>query len=102
MGLSIIIIHRISHLWDGEKNEKSFHTCRSPRWTGYYANLCMFAYENDIPRSTLSRIEIGDNEAKLVTLKKIAEGFGWSLSELFERIEEKLPNNFKIFDDEHY
>jgi transcriptional regulator with XRE-family HTH domain len=65
-------------------------------------SLCMFAYENDIPRSTLSRIEIGDNEAKLVTLKKIAEGFGWSLSELFERIEEKLPNNFKIFDDEHY
>ena len=47
-------------------------------------------------------LKIGDNEAKLVTLKKIAEGFGWSLSELFERIEEKLPNNFKIFDDEHY
>nr|QGT49812.1 hypothetical protein Melaina855_1990 [uncultured Candidatus Melainabacteria bacterium] len=65
-------------------------------------SLCMFAYENDIPRSTLSRIEIGDNEPKLVTLKKIAEGFGWSLSELFQHIEDKLPENFKIFDEEHY
>lgn len=62
----------------------------------------LFAYENDIPKSTLSRIERGENEAQLVTLKKIAEGFGWSLSELFEHIEEKLPKNFKIFDDEHY
>lgn len=62
----------------------------------------LFAYENDIPKSTLSRIERGENEAQLVTLKKIAEGFGWSLSELFGHIEEKLPNNFKIFDDEHY
>lgn len=62
----------------------------------------LFAYENDIPKSTLSRIERGENEAQLVTLKKIAEGFGWSLSELFEHIEEKLPKNFKIFDEEHY
>jgi len=65
-------------------------------------SLCMFAYENDVPRSTLSRIEKGDNEAQLVTLKKIAEGFGWSMSELFLHIEEKLPEDFKIFEDEHY
>lgn len=62
----------------------------------------LFAYENDIPKSTLCRIERGENEAQLVTLKKIAEGFGWSLFEFFGHIEEKLPNNFKIFDDEHY
>ena len=62
----------------------------------------LFAYENDIPKSTLSRIERGENEAQLVTLKKIAEGFGWSLSELFQHIEKKFPNDFKIFDDEHY
>lgn len=65
-------------------------------------SLCLFAYENEIPRSTLSRIEIGENEAKLVTLKKIAEGFNWSLGELFINIEKKLPKDFKIFDDEHY
>ena len=62
----------------------------------------MFSYENDIPKSTMSRIERGENEAQLVTLKKIAEGFGWKLSELFQHIEEKLPEDFKIFDEEHY
>ena len=62
----------------------------------------LFAYENDIPQATLSRIERGDNEAQLVTLKKIAEGFDWSLSELFRHIEDQFPNDFKIFDDEHY
>lgn len=62
----------------------------------------MFAYENDIPKSTMSRIERGENEAQLVTLKKIAEGFGWSMTELFSHIEEKLQKDFKIFDDEHY
>ncbi len=65
-------------------------------------SLCMFAYENDVPRSTLSRIEMGTNEAQLVTLKKIAEGFGWSLAELFSEIEKRIPQDFKIFDDEHY
>ncbi|DAA86337.1 TPA: hypothetical protein CPT82_01825 [Candidatus Gastranaerophilales bacterium HUM_2] len=65
-------------------------------------SLCMFAYENDVPRSTLSRIEIGENEPQLVTLKKIAEGFGWSMSELFTHIEDKMPKDFKIFDDGHY
>ena len=62
----------------------------------------MFAYENDIPKSTLSRIELGQNEAQLVTLKKIAEAFGWSMSELFYNIEKILPENYKIFEEDHY
>lgn len=62
----------------------------------------LFAYENDIPKSTLWRVESGENEAQLVTLKKIAEGFGWSMQELFKHIEEKLPADLKIFEDEHY
>lgn len=62
----------------------------------------LFAYENDIPKSTLWRVEQGENEAQLVTLKKIAEGFGWSLSEFFLHVEEILPENIKIFEDEHY
>ena len=32
-------------------------------------------------------------------MKKIAEGFGWSMSELFTHIEDKMPKDFKIFDD---
>ena len=62
----------------------------------------LFAYENDIPKSTLTRIERGENEAQLITLKKIAEAFGWSMEELFKHIEENIPKDFKIFDDEHY
>lgn len=65
-------------------------------------SACLFSYENDIPKSTMTRIERGENEAQLVTLKKIAEGFGWSMTELFAHIEEKIPKDFKIFEDEHY
>lgn len=62
----------------------------------------LFSYENEIPKSTLWRIEQGENEPQLITLKKIAEGFGWSLAELFLRIEQKLPKDIKIFEEEHY
>lgn len=62
----------------------------------------IFSYENDIPKSTMTRIERGENEAQLVTLKKIAEGFGWSMCEFFKYIEAKLPKDCKIFEDEHY
>ena len=62
----------------------------------------LFAYENDIPKSTLSRIERGENEAQIVTLKKIAEGFNWTMAELFENIEQRIPQNFRIYKDEHY
>ena len=62
----------------------------------------LFAYENELPQATLSRIERGDSEAKLVTLKKIAESFGLTMSEFFNCIETQISSNFKIFDDEHY
>ena len=62
----------------------------------------LFAYENELPQATLSRIERGDSEAKLVTLKKVAESFGWTMSEFFQNIEKLSSSNFKIFDDEHY
>lgn len=78
------------------------HAIRELRIKQTGKSLCMFAYENDIPRSTLSRIEIGENEAQLVTLKKIAEAFGWSMTELFRNIENQIPNDFQIFNDEHY
>lgn len=62
----------------------------------------LFAYENDIPQATLSRVERGDNVVQLITLKKISEGFGLPLSELIKYIEEKIPQDFKILDDENY
>lgn len=65
-------------------------------------SIRIFAYENDIPKSTLSRIERGENQIQLITLKKIAEGFGWEISELFLKIQEKIGKNFKIFNSDHY
>ena len=62
----------------------------------------LFAYENDLPQATLSRIERGDNEAKLVTLKKFAESFNLSMSEFFIKIENLSDKKFRIFDEEHY
>ncbi len=75
---------------------------RRIRTEKYKKSAIMFAYENDIPKSTLTRIERGENEPQVITLKKIAEAFGWSMSELFENIEKELPKNFKIYEDEHY
>lgn len=62
-------------------------------------SLCILAYENDIPRSTLSRLERGEAEWGLVTLAKIAVGFGCKLSELFKMIEDELGDEFKFFDE---
>ena len=50
-------------------------------------SLRIFAYENDISRSTLSCVEIGSNEVGLTTLKKIAEGLGLSMHEFFFQID---------------
>ncbi len=50
-------------------------------------SLCSFALRNGIPSSTLSRIEIGENEAQLHNLKRIADGLGMSLPALFKYIE---------------
>lgn len=61
-------------------------------------SLCIFAYENDIARSTLSRIERGEGECGIVSLKRIAIGFGWSLAELCKHIEEEIGEDFTLID----
>lgn len=90
-------------------NEREKYYCkvignaiRQIRIEKYKKSALMFAYENDIPKSTLTRIERGENEPQLITLKKIAEAFGWTMSEFFENVERNLPQDFKIFEDEHY
>jgi len=47
-------------------------------------SLNIFAFENDLNKSTLSRIENGLVDPKLSTLNKIAEGLEISLSKLME------------------
>ena len=62
-------------------------------------SLRMFAYEYDIPCATLSRIENGQREAQLTTLKRISEGFGWSFEEFIKNIETKMPNKITLKDE---
>lgn len=62
-------------------------------------SLCIFAYENDIARSTLSRLERGEAEWGIVVLTKVAIGFGCKLSELFKMIEDELGDEFKLIDE---
>ena len=61
-------------------------------------SLRIFAYENDISRSTLSCAEIGSHEVGLATIKKIAEGFDLSMPEFFHPIDKNIPSDFKIID----
>ena len=58
-------------------------------------SLRMFAYEYDIPCATLSRIENGQREAQLTTLKRIAEGFGLSFSDFIKNIENEMPSKLR-------
>lgn len=62
-------------------------------------SLRLFAYEYDIPCATLSRIENGQREAQLTTLKRIAEGFGWSFAEFIQNIENEMPAKITLKDE---
>lgn len=46
-------------------------------------SLERLAYENDIPKSTISRIEQGIVDARISNLERIARGLDVRLSELF-------------------
>lgn len=63
---------------------------RNLRQQKFCGSLCAFAAKNEISSSTLSRIELGDSEAQLQNLDKIAKGFGMTLSELFYYIESNV------------
>ena len=61
-------------------------------------SLRIFAYENDIPCATLSRIENGRRIPNLLILKKIAYGFNTDIPSLIRRIEENIPDYLKSFE----
>ena len=47
----------------------------------------------------LSRIENGQREAQLTTLKRIAEGFGLSFAEFIDKIEKTMPAKITLKDE---
>ena len=57
------------------------------------------AHEYGLDVGNTSRIENGLIEVKVVTLWKLAEAYGITLSELIKLIESKLPKNFHLFEE---
>jgi len=55
-----------------------------------------FAFENDIDKGNLSRLENGLNDPKLSTLWKISEGFKIPLSDVIKKLEQELPKDWHI------
>ena len=72
---------------------------RTLRETEACKTLRMFSYEYDIPCTTLSRIENGQREARLTTLKKISEGFGWTFDEFIKNVEKQMSKKFTLKDE---
>jgi len=59
-------------------------------------SLNIFAFENDLQKSLVSRLENGINEPKLTSLWKIAEALDINPSELIKQIESELPSGFSL------
>lgn len=78
-------------------DEKEFCKCvgsviRELRINKGFYNLTLFSSKHNIPSSTLSRIEIGQNEPQLETLKKITDALGITLKDLFFEVEKNIQN----------
>lgn len=64
--------------------------------TGLSVNL--FAYENDLQKSMISRLEHGLNEPKLSSLWKIAEALNINPADFIGEIRKELPKDFSFID----
>ena len=58
----------------------------------------LFAYEYDIQKSLISRLENGVNEPKIISIWTICEAMNIPVSKLFHEIEQALPKDFSIID----
>ena len=61
-------------------------------------SLRLLAYEYDIQKSLLSRLENGTNEPKLISIWTICEALGIKVSELMKKVEDNLPENFSLIE----
>lgn len=58
----------------------------------------MFAFENDVQKSMISRFENGMNEPKLFSLWKLANAFDMKLSKFIELVEVVLEEDVDLID----
>ncbi len=64
----------------------------------YSASINKFAFENDLDKGNLSRLENGLTEVKLTTLWKIAQALGVSPKKLIGSIEKELGKDFNLLE----
>ena len=57
-----------------------------------------FAYQYDIDKGNLNRIENGIIDSKFTTLWKISEALGIKLADLIKELENELDEDFKLDD----
>lgn len=62
-------------------------------------SLDFFANAFGLSKSTLSTIENGKTNCKLITIWLISEAMGIKCSECIKMLEDKLGNDFKLLDD---
>lgn len=61
-------------------------------------SIRLLAYEFDIQKSLISRLENGINEPKLISLWTLCEALNIKPSELLKRVEEDLPEDFSLIE----
>ena len=58
----------------------------------------LFAYEYDIQKSLISRLENGINEPKLISIWTVCEAMDIPVSKLIKEVEENLPKKFSLIE----
>lgn len=61
-------------------------------------SLRILAYEFDIQKSLISRLENGINEPKLISIWTLSEALNIKPSELLKRVEDNLPDEFSLIE----
>ena len=61
-------------------------------------SLRILAYEFDIQKSLISRLENGINEPKLISIWTLCEALNIKPSELLKRVEDNLPDEFSLIE----
>lgn len=61
-------------------------------------SIRLLAYEFDIQKSLISRLENGINEPKLISLWTLCEALNIKPSKLLKRVEEDLPEDFSLIE----
>lgn len=61
-------------------------------------SIRLLAYEYDIQKSLISRLENCANEPKIISLWTICEALGIPLSELIRRVEKEIPKGFTLIE----